>query len=325
MGAPEAGGAFESYSFKELGGHKRQVTWLAWNRSGRKLASASRDRTICIWHVAPSGQAKADKPQVTLHGHSGHLQAVVWDPSHEEHVASAADDRTVRLWDARSAKPGQEIACASVPEWLDWNVARPELAVLDDAGLLTFSDVRKSGKPLSSRKTDCESHPGQIAFSRNGLLFFQCVGNGVEVYSYPALESVATLEGHTAPALSLALDQSGRWLVSGGMDGVVAAWDLDAAACLRTFTALDQPVVAVSVSGDARHVAYGGQQEMVPIDAFEPGAKPHLLQLPGRQPGTECLAWNPVHPVLALTGVEVRAASRSADAGTLLIYAPFAS
>ena len=44
-----------------------------------------------------------------------------------------------------------------MPEWLDWNAARPELAVLDSAGLLTFADVRRSGKLLSSRKTDCEA------------------------------------------------------------------------------------------------------------------------------------------------------------------------
>lgn len=55
-----------------------------------------------------------------------------------------------------------------------------------------------------------QTHPGQIAFSRDGLLFFQCINNGVEVYSYPAMEVVAMLEGHTAPALGLALDQSGR-------------------------------------------------------------------------------------------------------------------
>ena len=45
--------------------------------------------------VCPA-QAKGDKPQVMLQGHSGHLQAVCWDPSHDEHVASAANDRTVR-------------------------------------------------------------------------------------------------------------------------------------------------------------------------------------------------------------------------------------
>ena len=40
-------------------------------------------------------QAIGDKPQVTLQGHSGHLQAVCWDPSHDDKVASAAD-HTVR-------------------------------------------------------------------------------------------------------------------------------------------------------------------------------------------------------------------------------------
>ena len=64
----------------------------------------------------------------------------------------------------------------------------------------------------------------------------------------------------------------GRWLVSGGMDGVAAAWDLDAMACTRTFAALDQPVASLSISADARHVAYGGGQELVPIEAMTPGA-----------------------------------------------------
>lgn len=61
-----------------------------------------------------------------------------------------------RLWDARSAKPGQEIACTSTPDWIDWHPARSELAVLDEAGLLVFVDTRRAGKLLSSRKTDCE-------------------------------------------------------------------------------------------------------------------------------------------------------------------------
>jgi hypothetical protein len=41
-------------------------------------------------------QGKADKALVTLAGHGDWVQQVVWDPSHEEQVASAADDKTVR-------------------------------------------------------------------------------------------------------------------------------------------------------------------------------------------------------------------------------------
>ena len=67
-----------------------------------------------------------------------------------------------------------------------------------------------SALSLMVAASPAQTHPGQIAFSRDGLLFFQCINNGVEVYSYPAMESVAMLEGHTAPTLGLALDQSGR-------------------------------------------------------------------------------------------------------------------
>ncbi len=40
--------------------------------------------------------------------------------------------------------------------------------------------VRRAGGAWCA---DAQTHqkPGQIAFSRDGLLFFQCIGNGVEV------------------------------------------------------------------------------------------------------------------------------------------------
>ncbi len=54
------------------------------------------------------------------------------------------------------------------------------------------------------------------------------------------------------------------------------------------------------------------------------GARTHLL--PVKQAGVQCLAWNPAHPVLALTGEEVRAprdmGSRSADTASILVYRP---
>lgn len=54
------------------------------------------------------------------------------------------------------------------------------------------------------------------------------------------------------------------------------------------------------------------------------GARTHLL--PVKQAGVQCLAWNPAHPVLALTGEEARAprdlGSRGSDTASILVFRP---
>ncbi len=57
-------------------------------------------------------QGKADKALVTLAGHGDWVQQVVWDPSHEEQVASAADDKTIRCQSTGLLSP-----CAHASLW----------------------------------------------------------------------------------------------------------------------------------------------------------------------------------------------------------------
>eukprot|EP00178_Gracilaria_changii_P020560 TRINITY_DN598_c0_g3_i2.p1 TRINITY_DN598_c0_g3~~TRINITY_DN598_c0_g3_i2.p1 ORF type:complete len:1034 (+),score=156.92 TRINITY_DN598_c0_g3_i2:1100-4201(+) len=76
---------------KPLRAHSGDVTDLAWSPDGERLASASVDNVIYIWHV------RSHRTLVCLRGHTGLVKGVAWDPV-GRYVASQSDDKTVRIW-----------------------------------------------------------------------------------------------------------------------------------------------------------------------------------------------------------------------------------
>lgn len=90
--APAAFGQRENWRVrKPLRAHSGDVTDLAWSPDGERLASASVDNLIYIWHV------RSHRTLVCLRGHKGLVKGVAWDPV-GRYLASQSDDKTVRIW-----------------------------------------------------------------------------------------------------------------------------------------------------------------------------------------------------------------------------------
>jgi len=73
------------------------VTAVAWSPDGKRVATASGDRTARVWN-AVSGQAVT--PPLA---HEGWVTAVAWSPDGKR-VATASEDKTARVWDAVSGQ-----------------------------------------------------------------------------------------------------------------------------------------------------------------------------------------------------------------------------
>lgn len=235
-----------------LEGHSDVVWGVSFSPDGQRIATASLDKTVKLWH--PDGRLLA-----TLSGHQDSVTSV--DMSADRTIASSSWDGTIRLWHADGT---------------------PELAIQAHRGRVYSARFSADGKRLVSAGSDgtvkiwtrqgrllktLSGHEGEVnwaSFSPDGR-FVASAGEDRTVRLWTSQgRLLKVLRGHQAQVNYVAFSPQGDAIATASEDRTVKLWSLDGR-LLRTLSGHQGSVHALAFSPDGRQIASASDDNTIAL------------------------------------------------------------
>ena len=237
-----------------LRGHTDEVTSVCFSPDGKRLVSASKDRTVQVWdRVWQQGQA-------LFPDHTAPITAVAFSRSGQ--LASAAEDNSIRRWDATTGasdvfaqQPGPITALA-------FSLDGKRLAGSGSEGTITLLSKSDNG----TKQSTLEDRPGvcrALCFSPDGTKLAVGRGTSVRVWDIASGKERLALAGPTAVVTCLEFRPDGKTLAGGSADGSVRLWDAVTGKELALLDGKSGPDHALAFSPDGATLASGGKDRPV--------------------------------------------------------------
>jgi len=155
-----------------INAHSSKVHSVHWSCDGSTLGSGSVDRTGSIMKMLP-GSNKITKV-ATCKGHTSHVDQLVFSPKYPEIFATAAHDKTIRLWDMRLSQTN------SANESITQDIPLGKMASDKLNGDTDCEAI------MAKYKVDTKGENINLAWSPNGR--YICVGNKDDLLTFIDME-----------------------------------------------------------------------------------------------------------------------------------------
>ncbi len=230
------------------------------------------------WIPELGGLAQAGALVYTLQGHRSRVTSVALSANGRT-VASGSDDRTVRVWDAKTGQALHTLqhvgAVTSVALAADGHVL--VAGCLDHT--VRLWDTR-TGRALQT----LQGHGGNVncvALSADGqTLVSGSDDQTVRVWDAKTGLSLHVLHGHAGSVSSVALSADGHTLASGSRDHTVRLWDAQMGRALNTLQAHEGGVTCIALSAEGQTVASGSDDKTIRVWDTQTGRALLTLQGP---------------------------------------------
>ena len=285
---------------RTLSGHRGRVRSVAVMADGKRVISASEDRTLKLWDLETGSEIR------TFSGHTDRVRFVAITPS-ERCVISASNDNTLKVWDLDS---GNEIKTLSghsdrVRSVIVTNDEKRAISASGDKTIkvwdlktgcniqtLTGHSERVSSLALSSdekqlisasndstiklwdlntgaEKKTLRGHSSwvnAVVIANDGKrLISASADDTLKIWDLETGQVLHTLEGHTDQVRNVAITNCGKKIISASTDETLKVWDLETGHELKTFTGHSNWIDGIAVTADGKLAVSASHDETLKV------------------------------------------------------------
>jgi THO complex subunit 3 len=220
-------------------------------------------------------------------------------------VVTGSKDRSIRVWDASKGRSLHTIECSKDPVCLAWRPGTATLAVANSNDEVSF--VELDGDQVVAKcprgKRVCDAEINEIVWlpdsAVDGVPQRLAVASGtksIEIVSYPDLDVLRSLDGHTSTLYCMSVTADGSRMASGAADTFVCLWDSDELYCTGCVGDLSAPPKCISYAGDGEFIAVAHDEPLVTICDGATGESVGVIEAPSE---VSVVAWHPKRMVVA--------------------------
>lgn len=275
---------------KEFGGPSAPSS-LCFSPDGKTLVGGDRYKNgIPIWNV------NTGEPIKTLTGHEEFesINSIVFSPGGNI-IASASDDKTVRLWKPNTGILYQTLTThtKSVNSVVFSADGRTLISAGDDGIRVWNSNTAESNDFIAIPAVS-------VVFSPDGKTFVSGSSDGIRVWDARTRELLKTIDGYSDSVSSVVYSPDGNTIVSGNLNNIIHMWDANTGELIKTLIGHTDSVASVAISPDGNTIASGSSDKTIRL--WDSHTATHRKTLTGHTGSVHSVTFNPDGKILASGG-----------------------